>query len=72
MPPTHTTEGLEAARTIREEFPQVAILLLRAHIEVEHAMDLLGAGPGMVRAEDAATSRPGACAWRPHVTRSKG
>jgi DNA-binding NarL/FixJ family response regulator len=47
MPPTHTTEGLEAARTIREELPQVAILVLSAHIEVEHAMDLLGVGPGI-------------------------
>jgi DNA-binding NarL/FixJ family response regulator len=47
MPPTHTTEGLEAARTIREELPQIAILVLSAHIEVEHAMDLLGAGSGI-------------------------
>jgi serine/threonine-protein kinase PknK len=47
MPPTHTTEGLEAARTIREELPQVAILVLSAHIEVEHAMDLLGVGAGI-------------------------
>ena len=47
MPPTHTTEGLVAARTIREELPQVAILVLSAHIEVEHAMDLLGAGRGI-------------------------
>ena len=47
MPPTQTTEGLEAARTIREELPQVAILVLSAHIEVEHAMDLLGAGRGI-------------------------
>src|SRR6266567_1493568 len=47
MPPTHTTEGLEAARAIREELPQVAILVLSAHIEVEHAMDLLGAGRGI-------------------------
>jgi DNA-binding NarL/FixJ family response regulator len=47
MPPTHTTEGLDAARTIREELPQVAILVLSAHIEVEHAMDLLGAGRGI-------------------------
>ncbi len=47
MPPTHTTEGLEAARTIRAELPQVAILVLSAHIEVEHAMDLLGAGRGI-------------------------
>jgi DNA-binding NarL/FixJ family response regulator len=47
MPPTHTTEGLVAARTIREELPEVAILVLSAHIEVEHAMDLLGAGSGI-------------------------
>jgi DNA-binding NarL/FixJ family response regulator len=47
MPPTHTTEGLEAARTIRSELPQVAILVLSAHIELEHAMDLLGAGRGI-------------------------
>jgi serine/threonine-protein kinase PknK len=44
MPPTNTTEGLEAARTIREELPHVAILVLSAYIEVEHAMELLGAG----------------------------
>jgi DNA-binding NarL/FixJ family response regulator len=47
MPPTQTTEGLEAARTIRAELPEVAILVLSAHIEVEHAMDLLGAGRGI-------------------------
>jgi DNA-binding NarL/FixJ family response regulator len=47
MPPTHTTEGLQAARTIRDELPHVAILVLSAHIEVEHAMDLLGAGRGI-------------------------
>jgi DNA-binding NarL/FixJ family response regulator len=47
MPPTHTTEGLEAARTIREELPEIAILVLSAHIEVVHAMDLLGAGRGI-------------------------
>jgi DNA-binding NarL/FixJ family response regulator len=47
MPPTHTTEGFEAARMIREELPGVAILVLSAHIEVEHAMDLLGVGPGI-------------------------
>jgi DNA-binding NarL/FixJ family response regulator len=47
MPPSHTTEGLDAARTIREELPQIAILVLSAHIEVEHAMDLLGAGRGI-------------------------
>jgi len=44
MPPTHSTEGLEAARVIRQEFPRTAILVLSAHAEVEHAMDLLATG----------------------------
>ena len=44
MPPTHTTEGLEAASTIRAEFGEVGILLLSAHVEVETAMDLLESG----------------------------
>jgi serine/threonine-protein kinase PknK len=44
MPPTHSTEGLEAARVIRQELPQTAILVLSAHVEVEHAMELLASG----------------------------
>jgi DNA-binding NarL/FixJ family response regulator len=44
MPPTHTTEGLEAAHAIREEFPDAAILVLSAHVEVDQAMDLLATG----------------------------
>jgi DNA-binding NarL/FixJ family response regulator len=44
MPPDHSTEGLDAARTIREEFPETAILILSAYAEVEHAMDLLASG----------------------------
>jgi DNA-binding NarL/FixJ family response regulator len=44
MPPTHTTEGLDAARTIREEFPDIGLLVLSAHVEVEPAMDLLATG----------------------------
>jgi len=44
MPPSHTTEGLDAARTIRTEFPQIGILLLSAHVEVETAVDLLEEG----------------------------
>jgi DNA-binding NarL/FixJ family response regulator len=44
MPPTHTTEGLDAARVIREEFPDIAIMVLSAHVEVEHAMELLASG----------------------------
>ena len=44
MPPDHSNEGLEAARVIREEFPGTAVLVLSAHVEVEHAMDLLASG----------------------------
>jgi serine/threonine-protein kinase PknK len=44
MPPDHATEGLDAARLIRAEFPETAILVLSAHVEVEHAMDLLASG----------------------------
>ena len=44
MPPTHTSEGLEAARQIRQQHPEVAILVLSAHAEVEHAMELLASG----------------------------
>jgi DNA-binding NarL/FixJ family response regulator len=44
MPPTHSTEGLDAARVIREEFPAAGILVLSAHVEVDHAMELLAAG----------------------------
>jgi DNA-binding NarL/FixJ family response regulator len=44
MPPAQATEGLDAARTIREQFPETAILVLSAHVEVEHAMDLLASG----------------------------
>jgi DNA-binding NarL/FixJ family response regulator len=44
MPPSHTTEGLDAARVLREKVPETAIVVLSAHVEVEHAMDLLGGG----------------------------
>jgi DNA-binding NarL/FixJ family response regulator len=44
MPPSHTTEGLEAAQQIRQQHPQTAILVLSAHVEVDHAMQLLASG----------------------------
>jgi DNA-binding NarL/FixJ family response regulator len=44
MPPTHTTEGLDAALIIRDEFPEMAILILSAHVDVEDAMRLLASG----------------------------
>jgi DNA-binding NarL/FixJ family response regulator len=44
MPPGFSTEGLDAARVIRDEFPDVGILVLSAHAEVEEAMELLAGG----------------------------
>jgi serine/threonine-protein kinase PknK len=44
MPPSHTTEGLDAAREIQRDFPETAILVLSAHVDVEHAMDLMASG----------------------------
>jgi serine/threonine-protein kinase PknK len=47
MPPTHTAEGLDAAQRIRQEHPETGILVLSAHVEVEHAMELLAGGRGI-------------------------
>jgi DNA-binding NarL/FixJ family response regulator len=47
MPPTNTTEGLDAAREIRQRHPGTSILVLSAHAEVEHAMELLASGSGI-------------------------
>ena len=47
MPPTHTVEGLDAARQIRQQHPGTGILVLSAHVELEHAMELLASGRGV-------------------------
>ena len=47
MPPEHATEGLDAADVIRRERPETAVLLLSAHVEVEHALQLMAAGHGV-------------------------
>lgn len=44
MPPTHTTEGLQAARQIRVEMPETALVVLSAHVEVDEATELLSSG----------------------------
>ena len=44
MPPSYSTEGLDAAHRIREEFPDVGIAVLSAYVDVEHAMKLLESG----------------------------
>jgi DNA-binding NarL/FixJ family response regulator len=41
MPPTHTDEGLVAARTIRAELPGVGVLVLSQYVEIAYARELL-------------------------------
>ena len=41
MPPTHTDEGLRAAREIRERFPDTGVLVLSQYVEPGYALDLL-------------------------------
>jgi DNA-binding NarL/FixJ family response regulator len=45
MPPTHTDEGLQAAREIRARHPQIGIVILSQHVEVGIAMRLLAETP---------------------------
>jgi DNA-binding NarL/FixJ family response regulator len=44
MPPTHTDEGLRAAKTIRERWPSIGILVLSQHVNARYAMELLSSG----------------------------
>jgi DNA-binding NarL/FixJ family response regulator len=44
MPPTHTDEGLQAARSIRERWPEIGILVLSQHVSTRYALELLSAG----------------------------
>ena len=47
MPPGHSTEGLDAAITIREEFPETGIMVLSGFVHAEHAVTLLSSGKGI-------------------------
>lgn len=44
MPPTHTTEGLEAAVKLKDTFPDLGVLVLSQQVETRHAVELLGRG----------------------------
>jgi DNA-binding NarL/FixJ family response regulator len=44
MPPSHSDEGLQAARIIRDEFPRMGVLVLSAHLEERYARELLESG----------------------------
>lgn len=44
MPPTHTTEGLDAAQTLHDHHPSVGVLVLSAHVEPHYALQLIESG----------------------------
>jgi DNA-binding NarL/FixJ family response regulator len=44
MPPTHTDEGLRAAKVIRERWPTVGLLVLSQHVNARYALELLSSG----------------------------
>src|SRR5919108_2812490 len=44
MPPTNTTEGIEAAKQIRSEHPDVGVVVLSQYAEEEYAYELLKDG----------------------------
>jgi DNA-binding NarL/FixJ family response regulator len=48
MPPTHTSEGLRAAREIRSRYPETAVLVLSQHLEPDYALQLVEAKPERV------------------------
>ncbi len=48
MPPSHTTEGLEAAREIRRRHPGTAILVLSQYVETRYAIELIRDDPSGV------------------------
>jgi DNA-binding NarL/FixJ family response regulator len=44
MPPTHTTEGLDAARALAASHPSVGVLVLSSHVEPHFALQLIEDG----------------------------
>jgi DNA-binding NarL/FixJ family response regulator len=48
MPPTHTDEGLRAARAIRSRYPGTAVLVLSQHLEPDYALKLIEEKPERV------------------------
>ena len=44
MPPTYTTEGLAAAREMRETMPSVGVLVLSQYVDTHHVMELISSG----------------------------
>jgi DNA-binding NarL/FixJ family response regulator len=63
MPPTQTTEALQAAPQIRRQWPGTAVIVLSQHVETEHLFELLAGRP-------AAAGQPAGHAHRPRAGRA--
>jgi DNA-binding NarL/FixJ family response regulator len=46
MPPSHSTEGLDAAEDIRRRYPETSVLVLSQFVEPQYALRLIGDEPG--------------------------
>ena len=44
MPPTHTTEGIDAAKQIRADHPKIGVVVLSQYVEEDYAFELLADG----------------------------
>jgi DNA-binding NarL/FixJ family response regulator len=44
MPPTHTTEGIDAAKQIRADYPDTGVVVLSQYVEEDYAFELLSDG----------------------------
>ena len=64
MPPTHTDEGLVAARRIRERYPTTAVVVLSQYLEARYAQRLLADQPGGL-GSGAATTIADTSGWSP-------
>ena len=71
MPPTFTTEGIDAAKRIRADYPSIGVVVLSQYVEEDYAFELLADGVGRARlpAQGAGVrarrARPGAARRRP-------
>ena len=68
MPPTQTTEGLQAALDIRRRWPGTAVIVVSQHVETEHLFELLAG----IRVGSATRSRSGSLTSPSSPTRSGG
>jgi DNA-binding NarL/FixJ family response regulator len=44
MPPTHTIEGINAAKRIRSDYPEIGVVVLSQYVDDAYAFELLGNG----------------------------